>query len=66
MRILKFVFPIMIIVAWSSWLLLERNFLEVPETNRLYITIGATILSGVVSYFLFPQDEEHKNDKLKK
>lgn len=60
LRVFKFVVPIMIIVAWASWLLMARNHSEVPEMNRVYITIGAVVLSGVISYFLFPKSEERK------
>ncbi len=58
MRAFKFVIPIMIIVAWASWLMLSKNFTDVPEQTRLYITIGAVVVSGVISYFLFPENEE--------
>ena len=58
MRAFKFVIPIMIIVPWASWLMLSKNFTDVPEQTRLYITIGAVVVSGVISYFLFPENEE--------
>lgn len=58
MRAFKFVIPIMIIVAWASWLMLSKNFTDVPEQTRLYITIGAVVVSGVISYFLFPENEK--------
>lgn len=60
LRAFKFVIPIMLIVAWASWALLGRNYTDVPETTRLYITIGAVIVSGVISYFLFPENEEKR------
>lgn len=52
--------PIMIIVAWASWAILSRSYSDVPETTRIYITIGAVLGSGVISYFLFPEDEEKR------
>lgn len=58
LRAFKFVIPIMMIVAWASWAMLSRNHTDVPETTRLYITIGAVIVSGIISYFLFPNNEE--------
>lgn len=61
MRAFKFVIPIMIIVAWASWFMLNKNFTDVPEQTRLYITIGAVIISGVISYFLFPENEEPRD-----
>lgn len=60
MRAFKFVVPIMLIVAWASWFMLNRNHVEVPETSRIFITIGAVIVSGIVSFFLFPKNEEDK------
>lgn len=61
MRAFKFVIPIMLIVAWVSWFILGRNHTEVPESSRVWITIGAVILSGIVAYFLFPRNEENKD-----
>lgn len=52
--------PIMIIVGWASWSLLNKNFSDVPEQTRIYIIIGAVIGSGIISYFLFPEDEEQR------
>lgn len=48
----------MLIVAWASWAMLSKNHSEVPETTRVYITIGAVIGSGIISYFLFPRNDE--------
>lgn len=60
MRAFKFVVPIMIIVAWASWFILNRDHTDVPEQTRVLITIGAAIVSGVISFFLFPKDEAEK------
>lgn len=57
LRVFKFVIPIMIIVAWASWTMLSRNHTDVPEDTRVYISIGAVIVSGIISYFLFPKNE---------
>lgn len=54
--------PIMVIVAWASWALLNRSYSDVPETTRVYITIGAVVVSGIISYFLFPTDEERREE----
>ncbi|KXH80760.1 hypothetical protein [Sporosarcina sp. HYO08] len=58
MRAFKFMIPIMLIVGSFSWMMLNKNYQEVPETSRLYITIGAVVVSGVISYFLFPNEEK--------
>lgn len=52
----------MIIIAWASWAMLSRNHTDVPENTRVLITIGAVILSGIVSYFLFPKNEGERKD----
>ncbi len=49
MRAFKFVIPIMIIVAWASWLMLSKNFTDVPEQTRLYITIGAVVDGEIIA-----------------
>lgn len=58
----KFVIPIMVIVAIASMFMINKYYAEVPNLDRLLITIGATILSGVLAYFLFPQQGENKVD----
>lgn len=60
MRAFKFVIPIMVIIAWVSWVTLARDHAAVPEKIRVYITIGAVLLSGIISYYLFPKDEGEK------
>jgi hypothetical protein len=60
LKALAYVVPIMIIVAWGSWFMLNRSHTEVPETSRVLITIGAVVVSGIISYFLFPKDEFKK------
>lgn len=58
----KFVIPIMVIVAISALYMIKTYYAEVPNVDRVFITIGATLLSGVLAYFLFPQQGEHKVD----
>ncbi|WP_432362264.1 histidine kinase [Sporosarcina sp. UB5] len=60
MRIFKFAVPIALLVAGVSWYMLHKNFQEVPGTSRVWITIGAAVLSGVISHFLFPKNEENE------
>jgi hypothetical protein len=58
LRILKFSVPIALLVAGISWYMLHNNFQEVPGMTRIWITVGAAILSGVIALFLFPKDED--------
>ena len=61
LRAFKFVIPVMLLVGGFGWMKLTKEFQEVPELTRLAIIIGAMILSGVISYFLFPKDESEKS-----
>jgi len=59
LRIFKFAVPIALLVAGISWWMLSKNFQEVPGTSRVWMTIGAAILSGIIAHFLFPKSEDH-------
>jgi len=58
----KFVIPVMVIVAIGSVYMLTNYYADVPSLNQLLITICATLVSGVLAYFLFPQQGENKVD----
>ncbi|MEB2300570.1 hypothetical protein LAV72_13185 [Lysinibacillus xylanilyticus] len=58
----KFVIPVMVIVAIGSVYMLRNYYAEVPDLDQLLITICATLVSGVLAYFLFPQQGENKVD----
>ncbi|MCL1697747.1 MULTISPECIES: hypothetical protein [unclassified Lysinibacillus] len=58
----KFVIPVMVIVAIGSVYMLRNYYTEVPDLDQLLITICATLVSGVLAYFLFPQQGEDKVD----
>jgi len=58
----KFVIPVMVIVAIGSVYMLTNYYADVPDLNQLLITICATLVSGVLAYFLFPQQGENKVD----
>lgn len=58
----KFVIPIMVIVAISALYMIHTYYGEVPNVHRVFIISGATLLSGVLAYFLFPQQGEHQVD----
>ena len=57
MRAFKFVIPMVLLVGGVAWVMLNKNFTDVPVMNRFYITLGAMVLSGVISFFLFPKNE---------
>lgn len=57
MKAFKLIIPVMLIVGIYSWMKMVKSYSEVPETSRILITIGAVIVSGVISFFLFPKNE---------
>ena len=61
LRAFKFVIPVMLLVGGFGWMKLTKEFQEVPGLTRLAIIIGAMIVSGIISYFLFPKDEGEKS-----
>ena len=63
---LKFVIPIAVVVCVSSNVMLFSKFKEVASFDKFMIMIGATIISAVIAYFLFPQDKKEKPDPLPK
>lgn len=60
---LKFVLPISLGVAIASYIMLVNNFQEVGSRDRIFIVIGAAVLTAVISYFLFPQEGDNPNDR---
>lgn len=60
---LKFVLPMSLGVSIASYIMLANNFQEVTSRDRIFIVIGAAILTGVISYFLFPQAEDNPDDR---
>ncbi|MFJ5718045.1 histidine kinase [Neobacillus novalis] len=54
------VIPIMIIVMAVAIWMLNEEFSEIQLGIRLIIAIGAALFSGVISYFLFPENEGKK------
>lgn len=60
---LKFVLPLSLGVGIASYIMLVNNFQEVPDRDRLFIVIGAVLLTAVLSYFLFPQEGDNPNDR---
>jgi hypothetical protein len=50
----------MIIVMAVAIGMLNEEFSEIQLGIRLIIAIGAALFLGVISYFLFPENEEKK------
>lgn len=61
---LKFVIPIALAVCVASNIMLFKKYKEVESFDKFMIMLGATLLSAVIAYFLFPQDKNEKPDPL--
>ena len=61
----KVVIPIMIIVAILSTWILGRDHSTVPVESRILITIGGTLISGIISYILLGNKEDKIDPKPK-
>ncbi|MCH1624492.1 histidine kinase [Fredinandcohnia quinoae] len=51
------VIPVSIMVGLIAMWMLNKDFAEIDLSIRLLIAMGATLLSGVITYFLFPKGE---------
>lgn len=65
-RIILFPLPIAIIVYFLSSWWLGKYYLDIEQSIRTYIAIGAALLSGVISYFLFQGDAEELDAERKR
>ena len=63
---LKFVIPLTVVVFVSANFMLFTKYKSIPSLDKFLIMIGATILSAVISYFLFPQDKVEVPDETNK
>jgi hypothetical protein len=52
------VIPIMILVAVLAMWMLGKEYAEIDLPMRLMISVGAAVLSGVISYFLFAFEKD--------
>ncbi|MGG0719647.1 histidine kinase [Robertmurraya massiliosenegalensis] len=57
---ITFIIPIMIIVGVVATWMLQTGYSEIDFSIRMLITLGAVIFSGIISYFLFPENEGNK------
>jgi hypothetical protein len=55
---LMIVIPIMILVAVLAMWMLGKEYAEIDLPMRLMISVGAAVLSGVISYFLFAFEKD--------
>lgn len=63
-RRFKFVVPATVAVGVGAVYMLINQYSEVPTLNKAFIVIGAMLFSSVISYFLFPtNDENSRNDR---
>lgn len=54
---MTFSIPIMVIVGIAALWMLNRGYSEIDLSIRILIALGAVLLSGGISYFLFPNEE---------
>ncbi|OAT80152.1 hypothetical protein A6P54_15690 [Bacillus sp. MKU004] len=55
---LIFTIPIMLVVFLVANSYLGKAYTEVPADTRTLIVLGGTLISGVISYFLFKPEGE--------
>ncbi|MFD2444877.1 histidine kinase [Bacillus sp. CGMCC 1.16607] len=58
MKKLGFIIPIMILVAVIAMWMLKKDYSEIQLLTRLLISVGAALLSGIISYFLMGRDSD--------
>lgn len=61
---LKYVIPLSVVVFVSANFMLFTKYKEVPSFDKFMIILSATILTAILSYFLFPQDKQEKPDEI--
>jgi Na+-translocating ferredoxin:NAD+ oxidoreductase RnfD subunit len=52
------IIPIMILVAVASYWMLGKYYSEIELGSKIMLIIGGTLLSGLISFFLFKEDRE--------
>lgn len=60
---LKFVIPLSVVVCVSANFMLFTKYKSIPSVDKFLIMVGATVLTAVLSYFLFPQDKVEVPDE---
>ncbi|MGM0845323.1 MAG: histidine kinase [Bacillota bacterium] len=49
--------PVSILVFSLALWFLSNNYSEIDQLTRMLIALGGTVLSGIITYFLFPENE---------
>ncbi|WP_453996064.1 histidine kinase [Bacillus nitroreducens] len=57
------VIPIMALVLVLAIWMLNKDYSEIESGTRFMIAAGAALFSGLISFFLFPENEEKKPSK---
>lgn len=52
------VFPVALMVGIIALLMLKKDYSEIDLSIRLLISLGAAIFSGIITFFLFPNNEQ--------
>jgi hypothetical protein len=55
---LAVVIPVSILVFVLALWFLSNNFGEIDQMTRILISFGGMLVSGIISYFLFPENEK--------
>ena len=59
----KYVIPVVVIVAIGCIYMLSTQYEEVALKDKVLIGVVATIFSGMITYHLFPNNEEKTDPK---
>jgi antibiotic biosynthesis monooxygenase (ABM) superfamily enzyme len=55
---LAVVIPVSILVFILALWFLSNNYSEIDQPTRVLISIGGMLVSGIITYFLFPENEK--------
>jgi hypothetical protein len=55
---LAVVIPVSILVFLLALWFLSNNYSEIDQLTRIMLSIGGMLVSGIITYFLFPENEK--------
>jgi hypothetical protein len=55
---LAVVIPVSILVFLLALWFLSNNYSEIDQLTRILLSIGGMLVSGIITYFLFPENEK--------